>query len=457
MTSFLLDLPIIGVLFGTVLPFLIVLAIVIFIHEYGHYIVGRWCGIHSEEFSLGFGPEVFGWTDKRGTRWRVAWIPLGGFVRFKGDADAASSPDAEAVAELTEEERRQTLPGAPLWARAATVAAGPLANFILAVLVFALVALATGRPSNEPTIGELSPTGQAAGAGLEVGDRIVAIDGEPVESFERFLSVMLAEEGLPRRVEIERDGAPEMLQFAFSQPPQVGGLVEDGPAALACMKVDDVILSVDGAPVGTFADLQATVLASEGATLAFVVQRGPELITLDVAPRRSEFIDPATGSVEQRVMIGVQSKNTLGVEPPRESMGVGAAIAHGFGGLERIVFGTLNYLGAWISGSADGSALGGPIGIARASGQTAQDGLITFIAFIATVSAAIGFINLFPIPMLDGGHLVFYALEAVRGRPLNEQWIEWSFKGGLAAILLLLLFATYNDLARWATGVSASC
>ena len=455
--TFLLDIPLINVLIGTVLPFLIVLAIVIFVHEYGHYIVGRWCGIHSDEFSLGFGPEIYGWTDRRGTRWRISWIPLGGYVRFKGDADPASLPDGEAVAEMSAAEKRSTLTGAPLWARAATVMAGPGANFIMTIVVFAGLGLYLGKASDAPVIGELDQTGQAAVAGLAPGDQVLSVGGEQVDSFSGFLNAMLAQESVPQKVEIERDGAAQTLEFAFTRTAQIGGLAPGGAAAQACLKRDDVILAIDDEPITSFTDLQQTILASEGEQLKFTVQRGPELMDFQVAPKREEYIDVATGAVEQRVMIGVQSKDTLGISPQREPMGPLEAVGHGAGELTRVISSTLNYLGAWISGQADGSALGGPIGIARASGETAQAGLVIFIAFIGTVSAAIGFINLFPIPMLDGGHLVFYALEAIRGRPLGDRWVEAGFKVGLAAILLLLLFATYNDIAPSIMGATAGC
>lgn len=451
--SAILDNPLISV----VLPFLLVLGIVVFIHEYGHYIVGRWCGIHAEEFSLGFGPEVFGWNDRHGTRWKLSWVPLGGYVRFRGDADAASTPDADAARALSDEERRATLNGAPLWARSATVAAGPAANFILTILIFAGIALALGRPSDDPVIAMVEPAGQAAGAGLQAGDRLLSIDGAPVDSFSGFIGAMLAEEGRPRTVAIERGGDEIALDFALTRPPVIEAVAPDGAAARACLAPGDVILAIDDQPIASFSDLQAAVRASDEETATFKIQRGPELLDVALAPERTEYIDPVTGAVEQRVMIGVIGRDTLGLEPSNQSVGPIEAVEMGVAGLGRIVFSTLGYLNAWITGAADGSAIGGPIGIARASGQTAEAGLLTFIAFVGTVSAAIGFINLFPIPMLDGGHLVFYALEGIRGRPLSERWVEACFKVGLAAILTLVVFATYNDVAKVVVGATASC
>ncbi|MEO1329595.1 MAG: RIP metalloprotease RseP [Pseudomonadota bacterium] len=440
----------------TIVPFLLVLGIVIFVHEYGHYIVGRWSGIHAEEFALGFGGEIVGWVDKRGTRWKICWLPLGGYVRFKGDADAASKPDPSAVEGMSAAERRSTLPGAPLWARAATVAAGPMANFLLSILVFAMIALALGRASDQPVLAEVRADGQAAGAGLQVGDRIVSVDGEPVESFSGFLQKMFAREGEPLPVSIVRDGDQTTLPVAFSRPARIA-TVQPDTAAYGCLAPGDVIARIDGEPITSFIDLQKAVETSEGRDLQFTVLRGPEQIEMSLAPRPTERLDPETNTISFPLMLGVSASFNLGIEPPRESVGPIEAVGLGAGSLWRVVSSTFSYLGSWASGAADGSAIGGPLGIARASGYSAEAGFLTFIGFIATVSTAIGLINLFPIPILDGGHLVFYGIEAVRGKPLSERWVELGMKVGLGLILVLLVFATYNDVARILTGWEPSC
>ncbi len=448
--------PLIGPLVSVVLPFLLVLGVVIFVHEYGHYIVGRWSGIHAEEFALGFGPEITGWTDKRGTRWKVCWLPLGGYVKFKGDADAASAPDATAVAALSDGEKRETLQGAPLWARAATVAAGPVANFLLSILLFAVIALALGRPANEPVLAEVTPDGQAAGSGLQAGDRILSVDGAPIDSFSGFLDAMFAREAEPLPVRIARDGQEITLPVAFSRPARIER-VEPDSAADGCLIPGDVIAKVDGEPVTSFVDVQRAVEASDGAPLDLSVLRGTEQLELAIAPRPTERIDPETNELEKRLLLGVSASFNLGVSPPRETVGPIEAVGLGAAGVGRVVGTTLSYVGSWVSGAADGSAIGGPLGIARASGQTAEAGLLTFVGFIATVSTAIGLINLFPIPILDGGHLVFYGIEAIKGEPLDPRWIEFGMKVGVGLILLLVLFATYNDVAKLLTGLEPGC
>lgn len=458
----LIDTVLLDGLIGVILPFLVVLGVVIFVHEYGHYIVGRWCGIHAEEFSLGFGKELFGWTDRRGTRWRVSLLPLGGYVRFKGDADAASAPDPDSVRDLTAEERRSTLQGAPLWARALTVAAGPGANFLLSFLLFAFLAMALGAPSNDPRLGDVAADGQAGGAGLRAGDEILSVDGLPVHSFFGFVEQMFEREGEPRTVVVRRDGRDETLFVAFNRPPRVDNLRPGGPAQLACVRPGDVVVKIDETPITSFSDLQRIVSASEGRPLELTLERvepgeGPRLLTVTVTPEVAETIDPATNTPSKRLLIGVSANIDLGLEPELATVGPLGAMEAGVAGLWRVIGGTFGYIGAWVSGDADGSSLRGPIGIAQASGETAQAGVLAFISFIAMVSTAIGLINLFPIPILDGGHLVFYAIEAVRGRPLGERWIEAGMKVGLAAILLLLVFATLNDVPRWFAGTGSGC
>ena len=455
--EFLFDLPLIGPFFSVILPFLLVLGIVIFVHEYGHYIVGRWAGIHAEVFSIGFGPEVVGWTDARGTRWKVCWIPLGGYVKFLGDADAASNPDREALEGMSVEERRRSLQGAPLWAQASMVAAGPIANFLLTILLITGLALYQGKVSDAPVIAEATPTGQAYGGGLRAGDRVISVDGQSVESLGAFQTAMLAEEGRPREVEIERDGRRETLEFAFSTPTLVRSVTPGGAAAAACIAPGDVIQKVNGEPIGSFSQLREAVTTSGGAPLQLTVQRGSELKELEITPRLSEQHDPATNTVQRRLLIGVSTDLNIGVTAEREAVGVGEAFMIGLGAPVRVASATFGYLGAIFAGDADGSSLGGPIGIADASGRAAEAGLVQFIAFIATISSAIGLLNLFPIPILDGGRLVFYAIEGVLGRPVGERWMDAAMTAGLAAVLALLVFATSNDVTRLASGLTANC
>lgn len=461
-----LEIPVLGPTLSVVVPFVIVLSIVIFVHEYGHYIVGRWCGIEADEFSLGFGGEVLGWTDRRGTRWRISWLPLGGYVKFKGDADVASGPDPAAVSEMPPEERRHTLQGAPIWARMLTVSAGPGANFLLSIVVFALLTLAVGRSTDAPVLARVDPAGQAAGAGLREGDRILSVDGAPVETLSAFVQEMFEREGESLLVEIERDGATQTLPVSFVRAPQVSGFAPDSPAQAAGLEPGDVIHMIDGETLTSFMDLKRIVEGSSGC-LDVTVERNGKILPLQIEPRVVERLDPETGALIRTPMIGVMGDPRIGMTAPLRPAGIGEALEIGVTSTWGIVSGTFTYLGAIFEGAADGSSLGGPIGIARASGQQAEAGVIEFIAFIATVSTAIGLINLFPIPILDGGHLVFYAIEAVRGRPLGERWVDAGMKIGLAAILLLLIFATSNDIARvdivswfrawWSDAAPAGC
>ncbi|MEL6977290.1 MAG: RIP metalloprotease RseP [Pseudomonadota bacterium] len=435
-------------LIGTLLPFLLVLGIVIFVHEYGHYIVGRWSGIHAEVFAIGFGPEIFGWTDRRGTRWKFCWIPLGGYVKFKGDANPASAPEEGALDGMAAEERRTTLQGAPLWAKAATVSAGPVANFILTIVVFALLLLAIGRNSEAPVIGEVDALGQAYAGGLRGGDEIISVDGAPIETYADFQETMLAEEGRIKDVAILRDGAALTLPMTFDRLTRIANVHPGSPAAFACIAPGDVIQKIDGAAVASFSELQAAVERSDGAEMAIVIERDGALIDLALTPEEMELPNPVTGEVTRRLIVGVSADFNLGVQPSREAVGLGEAIVEGLYAPVRIAQTTFGYLGEIFAGRADGSSLGGPIGIADASGRAAERGLTDFILLIATLSTAIGLINLFPIPILDGGHLVFYAIEAVRGKPLSDRYMEAAMTAGFVAILALLVFATSNDVPR---------
>ena len=456
-------LPFIGSFLGVVLPFLMVLGVVIFVHEYGHYIVGRWSGIYAEVFSVGFGGEIVGWNDRHGTRWRICWIPLGGYVKFKGDSNAASASDAEELQELSPEERRSTLGGAPLWARTATVAAGPIANFLLTIAMIFLITLFYGRPSEAPLVGESTAGGQAYGGGLRSGDRLVSVDGAPVESYSGFVQAMFERDGAPKTVVVERaadaqgGGGRETLELAFTQLTRVAQVTAGGPAALACVKPGDVIQQVDGKNVASFAEIQQAVKDSGGEQLTLTLQRGQELLEVPLRPRMMEIPDPATGSVTQKLLIGVSADFNIGLQPSYESVGPVEALQIGVIAPWRIAMTTFGYLGAIFAGESDGSSLRGPLGIAEISGEAASQGLLTFLFLVASISTAIGLMNLFPIPILDGGHLVFYAIEAVRGRPLAQKTMEAAMTAGFIAIIALLVFATSNDATRFFGAVASGC
>ena len=358
-------------------PFLFILTIVVFVHEYGHYKVGRWCGVDVTTFSIGFGKEIFGWTDKHGTRWRFAAIPLGGYVKFAGDANAASQPDAEAVAGLSQAELSRTLPGATVARRSAIVAAGPVANFIFAILVFAAIVMAFGRTTIAPRIDRVTPASAAAQAGLAPGD---------------------------------------------------------------------LILSVDGVQISSFDDVRRIITINAENTLRFVVVRNSIETTIDVTP----------ALVERRHALGVERVGVIGVTAANQpedvrqvSYGPVEAIAYGVRESWFIVTRTFDYLGKLLTGREKADQLSGVIHIAEVSGHVASTGgIVSLLTLAAVLSVSIGLMNLFPIPMLDGGHLVFYAFEALRGRPLSERVQEFAFKAGIAFVLMLTVFVTWNDITR---------
>lgn len=442
-----------------VAPFLVVLGVVVFVHEFGHYIVGRWCGIRAKAFSIGFGPEIVGWTDQRGTRWRLAWIPLGGYVMFEGDADAASAQaDGAAIREMTAEERRATMAGAPLWARTATVAAGPMANFLFTMAIITGLTLAVGVTDERARIGFVDPAGQGYGAGLREGDEVLSIGGAPVESLADFVATLRDNQGSPLEVTVRRAGDEVVLPITYAQPTRVVRLETGGPAALACLKPGDVIQAVNGETVAHFSELQDAVTQSGGATLTFTIERaGEPLREVEITPAQVDTLDRGTGEFGQTWRIGVVAEDTLRIGGATRSAGLVEAVAAGVAAPFVEAAATLGYVWSIIMGDVGGGQIGGPIGIAKMSSSAAELGLVGFIVFIASISTAIGLINLFPIPVLDGGHLVFYAIEAVRGRPLSDRAMNAAGMIGLAALLTLMVFATMNDLSGTVASLGSEC
>ena len=362
-----------GVLFFLV-AFLFVLTVVVFIHEMGHFLVARWCGVKVSTFSIGFGPEIFGYNDKRGTRWRVAWIPLGGYVKFMDDDNAASVPTEDKFDDMTAEERAGAFHLKPLWQRAAVVAAGPLANFLLAIAIFAIMFMTFGQYKIEP---------------------------------------------------------------------RISGVVAGTPAAQAGMKAGDLIRSINGRAIDDFGDLQQIVATSPGRKLAIEIEREGKLISLTLMPVLRESVDRIAGKHE-RPIIGVQASRKYS-RVSHSTVGPVEAVALGTQRTWTIIVQTLSYIGDVVTQRQRADQVGGIIRIADASGKVAKLGPEYIVPFIAFISVSIGLINLFPIPLLDGGHLLFYAIEAVRGRPLSERTQEFSFKIGLAFVIALMLFATWND------------
>ena len=356
------------------LAFLFVLTVVIFVHELGHFLVARWCGVRVKTFSIGFGREIFGFTDRYNTRWRLAWIPLGGYVKFLDDENSASVPSRDALQQMSAADREGAFQTKPLASRAAIVAAGPIANFLLAILVFALTFTFVGVNVTAPRVDELVSDGAAARAGFKAGDVIVGIDGQKIEAF---------------------------------------------------------------------ADMQRIVSASADRELTFELERGGTVLSLKAVPERREISDRFGNKLKVGV-IGIKRNATqqewqFKQYGPVEALGLAVKESY------YIVSRTLGYLYDVVTRRESGDQLGGPLRIADISGQVASLGFLALINLTAVLSVSIGLINLFPIPLLDGGHLMFYAVEAIRGRPLSERAQEVGFRIGLAFVLLLLVYTTYQD------------
>jgi regulator of sigma E protease len=361
--------------FGYLLPFIAALTIIVFFHELGHFLVARLCGVTVEIFSIGFGREIFGWNDKHGTRWKVCWLPFGGYVKFEGDANPTSFPQAEPESELTR--TAGNFHGKPVWKRAAVVVAGPIANFILSILIFASVFAFAGIPVNEPRVGEVQPGSAAEKAGIKIGDLIAAIDGTKIETFSDIVKSVSFRGGEQLHVTIDRNGTPIELQI-------VAGILEE----------------------------------SDG-----------------------------FGGTSKRGLLGISPPNVTSASPPRR-LSIPDAISQGTSETWRIVSVTFKYLGKLVRGQESSKQIGGAVSIAKMAGDAASSGVIRFAIFIAFLSTSVGLINLFPIPMLDGGHLVYYAIETVSGKPLGKQTQEWGFRVGLSLVAMLMAFGFWNDLTR---------
>ncbi len=364
---------------GYLIPFLFVLTIVVFFHELGHFLVARWCGIRVLVFSIGFGPELFGFNDKHGTRWKVSAIPLGGYVKFFGDDNAASTPDANAVASMSASERAVSFFFQPVRNRAAVVVAGPLANFILAIVIFAGIFSIYGKPSTAARVDTVQENSAAAAAGFRSGDVVTMIDGRTIDSFSDMQRIVSTSAGKQLVVQVDRDGKP---------------------------------------------------------------------VTLNATPELREVKDNF-GNTHRMGVLGIS--RAMAAEEQR-TQPVNPLTAVWLGAQETwfVVDRTISYLFGIVAGREAADQLGGPIRIAQVSGQVATVGLTALLHLAAVLSVSIGLLNLFPVPLLDGGHLMFYGIEALRGRPLSERTQEYSFRIGLALVGMLMIFATYNDLRNLA-------
>lgn len=438
-------LPSFGNVLYTLGAFVVALSIIVAVHEFGHYIVGRWSGIKAEVFSLGFGPKLISRVDRHGTRWQIALVPLGGYVKFLGDANAASAGvDDAAMAGLTPEQRRHTMHGAPLWARAATVAAGPIFNFILSILIFAGVILWAEMPTDRPVVGDLValPGGTHE---LRRGDEVLAVGGYDLPDYAALGAVidqLPAGETLPWRV--RRDGAEVEITGPQVYPPRVAGVAAQSAAHDAGLRAGDVITAANGVALHRFADLQAAVKAAQGAPLDLTVWRPDAgLSQVRLSPKVTDLPLPG-GGFQTDYKIGVVGGYVF--LPETRPAGLGEALGGAVDQVWGVVSSSVSALGHMVSGAISSCNLRGAIGIAETSAAAAESGIENFIWFIAVLSTAVGMLNLFPVPVLDGGHLMFHVWEAVAGKPPSDRVLNTLTAVGLALVLTLMLFGLSNDL-----------
>ena len=434
--------PSFGGLAFTIIAFIVALSVIVAVHEYGHYIVGRWSGIHAEVFSIGFGPVLFSRMDRHGTRWQVAALPFGGYVKFLGDSDSASVRSrTDGMDDAT---RRRTMTGAPLWARTATVAAGPLFNFALSILVFAGIFLASGVAVDRPVVGALKDLPGIEDSGLQPGDLILEVEGQPTPDTATFMAVIDEIEPAERITYlVERDGRTSEIFGPYPFPPLAETVQPQSAARDVDMRPGDLVLAIDGEPVAAFRELRERVAESEGRPLLFEVWREGETFEVAIVPRSMDLPTPE-GGFETRWLVGMTGGMVFETETRRP--GPGEALVMGVERTGMIIQTSLSGLWHMITGAISSCNLRGPIGIAEASGAMAADGLTSFIWFIAVLSTAVGLLNLFPVPILDGGHLVFYAWEAVTGKPPSDRALQIFMAIGLALILTLMVFALGNDI-----------
>lgn len=426
-----------------VLFLILSLSIIVAVHEYGHYIVGRLCGIHAEVFSLGFGPVLWSRVDRRGTKWQLAAVPMGGFVKFLGDADAASGKDGAAISVLSPTERRRTMHGAPLWARAATVVAGPLFNVLLTLSVYVGMIAYLGVATDQAVVGKLRPV-PFEGPTLQQGDKVLAVNGVETADLAAYLAAI---DGLPpaARVDyrVERDGAQIEVQGPHPFPPIVVSVHPKNAAMDAGILPGDVILSVDGQAVTAFSQIPPIVEASEGRPLRLTIWRAGETRDLTLSANRRDLPKPE-GGFETRWLMGLSGG--LLFEPEVRRAGVLETLSLALGQTWYVATTSLSGLWHVITGAISSCNISGPIGMAEVMGDAARAGPEVFLTMLAALSLGIGMLNLFPIPVLDGGHLVFHAYEAVAGRPPSERVLRVLMSAGLVVLLSFMAFALTNDL-----------
>jgi regulator of sigma E protease len=432
--------PSFGNIAFTMLFFVIALSVIVAIHEYGHYIVGRWSGIHADVFSIGFGKVIWSRADKHGTVWQIAALPFGGYVKFKGDSNAASVGGDENVVS-----GRDTMLGAPLWARSATVAAGPIFNFILSFIVFAGILLFQGQPITPLTVSALPGFPDNIEQQLEPGDRVLKVAGVALNYPDGFSAAVANVPSQPSvEYEVERDGERMLVRGPQPQPTYVQSITPRSAADDADLRIGDVIVSLNGVPVYQFGDMVEFVNETRAQPIELVVWRGGETFTTTLTPRLMA-IPQADGSMIDEPKLGI-GNGGLFFEPATTDVGIGESMKLAIQQVWFIIKQSLNGLKQMILGNINTCNLSGPVGIAETSGSMASQGTLAFISFIAVLSTAVGMLNLFPIPILDGGHLCFHAYEAVTGKMPSDGALRILMAIGLALIGTLMLFAIGNDL-----------
>ncbi|MDO5622393.1 MAG: RIP metalloprotease RseP [Paracoccus sp. (in: a-proteobacteria)] len=427
----------------TLAAFVVALAIIVTVHEFGHYIVARWSGIRAEVFSVGMGPRLWGRRDRHGTLWQIAALPIGGYVRFLGDENMASAGDQQANAQKVDPAlRRQTLGGAPLWARVATVSAGPVFNFVLSTLIFAGFLMVQGVPRDEIVVGKVNPLPVVSQ--LQPGDKVLAVDGHEVAGWRDFFTLTDERSGANFDWLVERDGQRLTVTGPDPMPARIGGVTPRSAAASAGLREGEVVTAINGQPVQRFRQLYEMVTANEGAPLELDIW-SPDGRTRQVSltPKQQDF-PTADGGFERRWLIGVSAGQPF--QPETEALGPLAALQGGWDRTWGVITSSVTGMAAMIGGQISTCNMGGAISIAESTGQMASSGGADFIWWIAVLSAAIGFLNLLPIPVLDGGHLAFYAYEAVFRRPPSERAVHLLTMIGMALVLSLMIFGLSNDL-----------
>jgi regulator of sigma E protease len=422
----------------TLLSFVVALVVIVFVHEMGHYLAGRLSGIKADVFSIGFGPVLWRRTDRRGTVWQIALVPLGGYVRFKGDSNAASMG-----ADSTVRAARDSMTGAPLWARAITVASGPVFNFVFAFLVFGWAVMSTGVANDPLTLASVPNLPSTYEQELEPGDQILAIGGIATP---KIADIVAATDALPQSPSVDylvlRGDQEITVRGPYPEPTLALNVTTDSPAREAGLVSGDVISSIDGAPVFAFQQMMARVATSEGQEMTFEVWRDGEVLTLTIAPRRVD-LPQRDGDFETRWLIGLSGG--LFFEPQTSRPDLYTTVRYAWAQLWYIVKVSVSGMWHMLTGEISTCNLSSPVGIAQASGEMAAEGLGTYIQFLGLLSTAIGLLNLFPIPILDGGHLVFHAYEAISGRKPSERALRVLTMIGLTIILAMMFLALAND------------